>query len=60
MTFEGEQYKGVNDIMAKYKLLGKITHKIGKFDIQPSTLGGVICFVTGELKIDSDNPIMFS
>ncbi len=61
LSFEGEQFKGIPNIMAKYSSFGKVAHKITRFDIQPSIEGGAICFVIGELKIDgSENPLLFS
>ena len=59
LSFEGEQYKGIQNIMGKYSSFGKVVHKITRFDIQPSIEGGVICFVIGELRID-ENPLLFS
>ena len=61
LTFESEQFMGVEAILQKLSSFNQVKHKINTFDVQPSVSNCIICFVTGELYIDdSQNPLMFS
>jgi hypothetical protein len=63
LSFEGEHFKGVANIVQKFQSLGMntIAHQILTQDIQPSSSpGGIIVFVTGQLKMDEDAPLRFT
>lgn len=61
LTFEGEQYKGIGNILGKVGSFGQIKHEIKSFDAQPSVNNGILCFVSGDLYIDeSQNPVKFA
>ena len=63
LSFEGEHFKGVAQILLKFQSLGmqSIVHQILTHDIQPSsTPGGIFVFVTGNLKMDQDAPLRFT
>jgi len=64
LSFEGEQFQGVNNIVEKIKGLPfqSVKHNIVKADYQPNPVnGGVIIFVTGDLFVDgSPNPLKFA
>jgi hypothetical protein len=63
LTFEGEQFQGVQNVMAKIVVLPvtaaltqglafqKVAHKISTLDTQPTTGGAAIVMVTGELLV---------
>uniref|UniRef100_A0A7S3G6Q1 NTF2 domain-containing protein n=1 Tax=Palpitomonas bilix TaxID=652834 RepID=A0A7S3G6Q1_9EUKA len=67
MTYENEKFRGTDSIMTKLiteenKGLEKFTiaHEISSADFQPTPAGGIICFVTGSIKIDDAPPMQFS
>lgn len=63
LTFEGEQYRGVDSIMGKLKSLSfqTVRHQISTMDCQPSsTPNGILVFVSGFLQMDQDSPLKFS
>jgi deferrochelatase/peroxidase EfeB len=61
LTFEGEQFQGVQAILDKFASFGQIRHQIKSFDAQPSVNNGILCFVSGDLFIDnSENPVKFA
>lgn len=63
LSFEGEHFRGTQQIIQKFQSLGmqKINHQIITHDVQPSsTPGGIIIFVTGQLKMDEDAPMKFT
>ncbi len=61
LSFEGEQFQGVQAILDKFSSFGNIKHEIKSFDAQPSVNNGIICFVSGDLFIDSsENPVKFA
>jgi len=61
LTFEGEQFKGVESILNKVKSFGQIKHDIKTFDAQPSVNNGIVCFVSGDLFIDGgENAVKFA
>lgn len=63
LSFEGEHFKGTSQIIQKFQSLGmqSIAHQILTFDVQPSSFpGGIIVFVTGNLKMDEENPLRFT
>lgn len=61
LSFEGEQFKGVAQILGKLGALDKIRHDIKSFDAQPSVNNGVVCFISGDLFIgDSENAVKFA
>eukprot|EP01095_Lingulamoeba_sp_RSL-Kostka_P006694 TRINITY_DN2109_c2_g1_i1.p1 TRINITY_DN2109_c2_g1~~TRINITY_DN2109_c2_g1_i1.p1 ORF type:complete len:123 (+),score=42.30 TRINITY_DN2109_c2_g1_i1:65-433(+) len=61
LTFEGTQHQGAQDIVEKLVSLPfkKVEHDIQTLDCQP-TVGGLLVFVSGALKVDDDNEIKFS
>jgi len=63
LTFEGEQFQGVQSVMAKIVGLPfqKVAHKISTLDTQPTTGGAAIVMVTGELLIEEqEHPQRYS
>ena len=61
LSFEGEQFQGVEAILGKYGSFGQIKHEIKSFDAQPSVNNGILCFVSGDLFIDgSENAVKFA
>ena len=61
LTFEGEQFQGVANILGKFASFGKIKHEIKSFDAQPSVNNGILCFISGDLFIDEGaNPVKFA
>ena len=61
LTFEGEQFSGVANILGKVSSFGQIRHVIKSFDAQPSVNNGILCFVSGDLFIGEDqNAVKFA
>ena len=61
LSFEGEQFLGTQQIMAKLQGLGKVSHSMKSFDAQPSLNNGIVCMVSGDLLIGEDtNPLKFA
>lgn len=62
MTFEGQQFQGSQDIVGKFKVIGQLQHEIKTSDVQPSVdpQNAICIFVTGAVRIGSDNPLHFS
>ena len=60
LTFEGEQFKGLEGIGGKYGALPSIKHKVDTADYHPSLQNGIIAFITGEISIDGGPGIKFS
>ena len=61
LSFEGDQFQGVNAILTKLSSFGQIKHDIKSFDAQPSVSSGILCFVSGDLYIEgSDNAVKFA
>mmetsp|Transcript_16287 Transcript_16287/g.23576 ORF Transcript_16287/g.23576 Transcript_16287/m.23576 type:complete len:124 (-) Transcript_16287:13-384(-) len=63
LTFESEQFKGVDAIMEKFNSLtaGTIVHQVHTLDAQPSsTPGAILVLVSGTLQLDQDAPLKFS
>ena len=61
LTYEGEAYMGVENIMEKLGSLPAIRHQITTFDAQPTVGEGIVCMIGGDLYIDSDsNPVKFA
>ena len=63
LSFEGEHFQGAQSILKKFQSLGmqSIAHQILTHDVQPSSIpGGILVFVTGNLKMDQDNPLRFT
>ena len=63
LTFEGEQFRGVDSIMGKLNSLAfqSVKHQLSTLDCQPSsTPNGILVFVSGFLQMDQDNPFKFS
>ncbi|KAJ1506040.1 Nuclear transport factor 2 [Coelomomyces lativittatus] len=61
LTFEGERFQGVVNIMSKFQQLpfNSVEHSFSSIDCQPSCVpNGVIVLVTGHLRIDVDNPFL--
>ena len=60
MTFEGQQFQGPENIVAKLKQVGNVKHQIKSTDIQPSKdPSGLLIFVTGSIQIGGENPLHF-
>ena len=60
LTFEGEQFKGLESIGGKYAGLPSIAHKVDTADYHPTLNNGIVAFITGEISIDGGNAIKFS
>ncbi len=62
MTYEGEQFQGIQQILGKFTNMPNIQHKIVTFDAQPSFNNGILTFVSGDLIIDGNQnqPIKFA
>ena len=60
LTFEGEQFKGLESIGGKYAGLPSIKHTVHTADYQPTLNNGIVAFITGEISIDGGNGIKFS
>ena len=60
LSFEGEQYLGVEAIMGKLQSLPSMQHAAASFDYQPTVNNGIIAFVTGQLAIDGGNPMNYT
>lgn len=63
LTFEGEQFRGVDTIMNKLLSLSfqTVKHQLSTLDCQPSsTPNGILVFVSGFLQMDQDAPFKFS
>ena len=62
LSFEGDSFKGVAQIIDKFGSFGQIVHQIKSFDAQPSPMpNGILCFVSGDLFIDgSENPVKYA
>lgn len=60
--FEDAKFQGRDNIAEKIKSLsfGRVQHAITKADFQPTTDGGLLILVTGQLKADDDHPLGFS
>ena len=53
LSFEGEQFLGVESVMGKLQTLPSMQHAITNMDYQPTVNNGIIAFVTGQLSIDN-------
>ena len=51
---------GLEQIYSKLGSFGKVEHNINTLDCQPSVNNGIIVFVSGQLKIEDGNPLMFT
>jgi hypothetical protein len=61
LSFEGEQFQGIANILGKFASFGQIRHDLKSFDGQPTVNNGILCFVSGDLYIDqSENPVKFA
>ena len=61
LTYEGESFKGVANIMEKLGGLPKLQMKVETFDAQPSTGKGVVAMVAGQLVIEgNENALKFA
>ena len=61
LSFEGEQFLGTQQILGKLNGLGKVQHEIKSFDAQPGLNNGIVCMVSGDLKIGDDtNALKFA
>merc|ERR1719468_265013 len=60
MTYEGEQFMGVQGIMEKLSGLPGIQHKVVTSDYQPTMNNGIIAFVVGTLSIEGGPPMNFT
>mmetsp|Transcript_14704 Transcript_14704/g.21175 ORF Transcript_14704/g.21175 Transcript_14704/m.21175 type:complete len:122 (+) Transcript_14704:818-1183(+) len=60
MTFEGQQFQGVQNILQKITQIGRTGHEVKTVDVQPSvTENALIIFVTGMITIDGGNKLHF-
>lgn len=60
MTFEGQQFQGVQNIINKLKAAGSVKHQVKSTDVQPSASPtSILIFVTGTIQIGGDNPLHF-
>ena len=60
-TYEGDPYKGVENILEKLNTLPKIRYDVITFDCQPTTSDGIMCMIGGNLFIDGgDNAVKFA
>jgi hypothetical protein len=60
LSFEGEQFLGVESIMGKLQSLPAMQHAASSFDYQPTVNNGIIAFVTGQLSIDGGPPMNYT
>ena len=60
MTYENEQFMGVQGICEKLGGLPNIKHQITTADYQPTVNNGIIAFVVGQLSIDDGPPMNFT
>mmetsp|Transcript_98869 Transcript_98869/g.121048 ORF Transcript_98869/g.121048 Transcript_98869/m.121048 type:complete len:192 (-) Transcript_98869:158-733(-) len=63
LSYEGQGYQGCKNIMNKLINLPikSIKHDPKTVDVQPSGCGGLMIFVTGDLRLDDmQNPVKFS
>ena len=63
LTFEGQKFEGPGAIVGKVAGLGKVQHNIAGLtkDIQVSTSqSAMLIFVSGQLCVDSNPPLLFS
>ena len=61
LSYEGESFKGVQDIMTKLLGMPKMNLKIDSFDAQPSANSGIAVLVNGQLLIEgSENALKFA
>ncbi|KAJ1949713.1 nuclear transport factor 2 [Linderina pennispora] len=62
MSWEGQQFKGANDIVEKLVSLPftRVVHKVTTMDAQPSLPGvtAIVITVTGQLQIDDEQKPM--
>mmetsp|Transcript_97330 Transcript_97330/g.280846 ORF Transcript_97330/g.280846 Transcript_97330/m.280846 type:complete len:122 (+) Transcript_97330:95-460(+) len=60
LTFEGQQFQGVQAILGKLKQIGSVHHDVKSMDVQPSKdPNSLVIFVTGTVRIGGDNPLHF-
>jgi len=64
LTFEGEQFQGMQNIMQKLTTLNfqTVQHIPKTVDCHPGINGAIVVFVTGQLAVDGNvtTPLMFS
>lgn len=60
LSFEGEQFLGVEGIMGKLQSLPSMQHAASSFDYQPTLSNGILAFVTGQLSIDNGPPMNYT
>ena len=60
LTFEGQQFLGVQQIMEKLSSFDSLKHDVISFDFQPTINNGIIAFVNGNLSIDGGPPMKYS
>ena len=60
LTYEGEQFAGVESIMEKLSGLPNIAHQNIMADYQPTVGNGIVAFVTGALSIDGGPGMNFT
>jgi len=60
LTYQQEQFMGVQSICEKLSQLPSIKHGNIELNAQPSLNNSILCFVTGDLAIDGGQPMKFS
>ena len=60
LTYESEQFLGVEAILEKLQGLPNIKHEVTTCDLQPTLNNGIIAFVTGTLSIDGGPGMKFT
>ncbi|KAK8789672.1 nuclear transport factor 2 [Blastocystis sp. subtype 4] len=61
LTCEGQEFLGMQNIMGKIAGLGaSFGHNIQTMDVQPTPDGSILITCTGEIKIDDNQPMLFT
>jgi len=63
LSFEGQQFQGAASIGSKLSSIGSssIEHHVRSMDVQPAAIpNSIVIGITGTLKIDGGNPLMFT
>jgi hypothetical protein len=63
LTFEGVKSEGPDQIVAKFKSIGRVQHNIAQLtkDVQLSlNQSSMLIFITGQMIIDNNPPLHFS
>mmetsp|Transcript_18079 Transcript_18079/g.61436 ORF Transcript_18079/g.61436 Transcript_18079/m.61436 type:complete len:121 (-) Transcript_18079:69-431(-) len=61
LSFEGAGFQGAARIVEKLRSLGPVAHNPTSVDVQPSiTDQAMLIFVSGQVRIGGDNPVLFT